>query len=645
MSNFKLGFPYIQKEATQTATHTGATARPFTNLFSGSRSERSELATATSDCMTLNYDLGVSTATSNFLAIMRAKLLAGAGCTGVRLRGSSVSGLTLPVTPTAWFDANRGVTTVTGAVSQWNDLSGNGYHAVQGTATNRPLLSRADNRENRIFYSETLTDATWTKTNVTAVDSVGVNPRGYKYSTLTNTAINAAHRAQQSIVIPATTIVFSAEFESGIAGTHLHLAIQDYFICVFNTSGTPSFTFNSNGSGTCTQIDLGGGWFRCVATYNATSGAGASKAIRVIVGNGVTDTYLGSTSEFIRVGAIYLCPSTSSGYAATTSYEQRAGVNGNKSLVFDGNDNRLDATFPNIPQPFTIFAVVKADFTTAPTFDRFIYNGRGGANYQIGYYNTAGQLALFNGSNLLATRTAGTLEVLAFTSNTTSSTIHANGTSIASGTSGTTADSMVGVAIGGDKTSLTSRAWLGRICEFLIFNTALGTSDRQAIEAYLTTKYITTPLASVDFPATYNGGNSEDYLTTFTESAAFRHYWLQFNTESSTKYPVSKAFFGKALDLGRDPLLPISLSRTRQNAWSREAAYSTTLNFNPIADTKREELLDLIKESDVLPVVALDPSEYVLNDTQGIHCKIRDHNIEPFYGSDNNVAISIEEEI
>lgn len=41
---------------------------------------------------------------------------------------------------TAWFDASvtTSVTTATGGVSQWDDLSGNGNHATQGTSGNRP---------------------------------------------------------------------------------------------------------------------------------------------------------------------------------------------------------------------------------------------------------------------------------------------------------------------------------------------------------------------------------------------------------------------------------------------------------------------------------------------------------------------------
>jgi hypothetical protein len=39
----------------------------------------------------------------------------------------------------AWWDAARGVTLTSGAVSQWDDLSGFGHHASQSTANRRPV--------------------------------------------------------------------------------------------------------------------------------------------------------------------------------------------------------------------------------------------------------------------------------------------------------------------------------------------------------------------------------------------------------------------------------------------------------------------------------------------------------------------------
>jgi hypothetical protein len=49
------------------------------------------------------------------------------------------------LTTALWLDAADAgtITTVSGAVSQWNDKSGNGRNAIQATAANRPALTSA----------------------------------------------------------------------------------------------------------------------------------------------------------------------------------------------------------------------------------------------------------------------------------------------------------------------------------------------------------------------------------------------------------------------------------------------------------------------------------------------------------------------
>lgn len=56
--------------------------------------------------------------------------------------GGGGGGPTVPTTNMfAYFEADKGVTTGTGGVSQWNDQSGNGRHLTQGTTTRRPDIA------------------------------------------------------------------------------------------------------------------------------------------------------------------------------------------------------------------------------------------------------------------------------------------------------------------------------------------------------------------------------------------------------------------------------------------------------------------------------------------------------------------------
>ena len=155
------------------------------------------------------------------------------------------------------------------------------------------------------------------------------------------------------------------------------------------------------------------------------------------------------------------------------------------------------------------------------------------------------------------------------------------------------------------------------------------------------------PITTVTLSSTLMGPNDEDYFVEFAETAAYRYWWLELvNEGTASKYNCSKVFFGKALDLGREPQLPISILSTRQNAWSRETQHSVNLNFVDVTDAEQETFLnELMEISDVMPVVVLDPNQVALNDSKGMHCKIVDHNIEPRYINKNNITINLEEEI
>lgn len=61
------------------------------------------------------------------------------GVYGLMSTPSSFSPLNLGSSLKLWLNADLGITTVSGMVSQWNDQSGNGAHFQQTTAANRPL--------------------------------------------------------------------------------------------------------------------------------------------------------------------------------------------------------------------------------------------------------------------------------------------------------------------------------------------------------------------------------------------------------------------------------------------------------------------------------------------------------------------------
>lgn len=673
MSNFKLGYSTIQLIATATANLTASTTRALTNLFSGSRSERFELATASTDILIVNYDLGASvTKTANFLAVMRAKLLHRNDCTGIRLRGSTQSA-TLPstLTPTAWFDPNRGVTTSSGAVSQWNDLSGNNYHATQGTAASRPLLSRSDTSENQLLYSDDAGNAAWTSlaltsaTSAATTDALG-NNTATRLLCSNTTSRHVRYQSGYATRPAGTQYTFSVDVKKD---NYQYLWIGDQAFSSWHGAGfnlnTGAFTGSETSLISKSVESLGNGWYRVTVSYTASSSGNPTPSVYFDpTGAAQPNSFLAAGTEAVYIArASFRSYSAGSTHLTTTSIRQFAGINGNKALVFDGtNDSEATTLAVNPTSGMWGACYIKVNSTAAV---QRILTAQSTASERFALYiDTSGRVNCYvsNGAaNSIARRSAngdivaGTGCVLTFTyDGSTSATgikIYKNGVQIDT-TTITVGAYTVPVAgdvltIGGPDSSQYFNGYLSEI----IYKQGgtLSGANQTIVEAYLTTKYITTPIFTIDTlsATTLMGPNDEDYFTVFTESAAFRHWWLEFvNTGTASNYACSSVFFGKALDFGRDPQLPISIDQSRQAPWSREAALSTTINLGPISDTNKETFLnEVVKNSDVLPIVALDPAAYVFNDSKGMHCKITDHNVEPYFGADNDISITLEEEI
>lgn len=93
------------------------------------------------------------------------------------IMASQISGHLTPTSPVAgykaWYDASNAgsITSSAGAVSQWNDLSGNGYHLTQATLAYKPITNATtqngknvlDFTTNKTIRASTASD--WTFTN------------------------------------------------------------------------------------------------------------------------------------------------------------------------------------------------------------------------------------------------------------------------------------------------------------------------------------------------------------------------------------------------------------------------------------------------------------------------------------------------
>jgi hypothetical protein len=152
------------------------------------------------------------------------------------LRPILFSGLKLPQLPglAAWYRFGLGITSSGGAVSQWDDQSGNGRHLKQATATNQPALQG----DGSILFDGVdnyLKADTFTLAQPETVFILGKQP------TWTNTdkwadghATNSGSISQESVT-PQIACFAGA---GGLVGPGLALDTYGVVIAVFNTTSS-----------------------------------------------------------------------------------------------------------------------------------------------------------------------------------------------------------------------------------------------------------------------------------------------------------------------------------------------------------------------------------------------------------------------
>lgn len=182
---------------------------------------------------------------------------------------------------------------------------------------------------------------------------------------------------------------------------------------------------------------------------------------------------------------------------------------------------------------------------------------------------------------------------------------------------------------------------MGEIC---LYDSALGTTDRQNIEGYLTNKWITaasytdTSFAS----ATLYGPHAEDYIGTF--SAANSSYTVvQEGCSAASTYPQSTHFLGTMFDIGREPTYGQAIVSIPKTKHARERAHMIDLVWDGVTHTNSSSFIStLLQYKDVRPVMLYDPADYCLANFRLLHATLRDCSIKASALS-NTISTTFEE--
>lgn len=158
-------------------------------------------------------------------------------------------------------------------------------------------------------------------------------------------------------------------------------------------------------------------------------------------------------------------------------------VNSKPVVRFDGSNDTMAAASVSVSQPDTVFLVVK---NSGGTYNRIYFNGS--TTRQQVWSDNSNLLLYFAGSVVSTSNDLGTasFHVIAITFNGASSQAWVDGVSLGTGSANTNA--LVGLVLGTDG----SDYFQGDMAEFLIYDSALGSTNRQSVETYLGTKYAIT---------------------------------------------------------------------------------------------------------------------------------------------------------
>lgn len=260
------------------------------------------------------------------------------------------------VTPSLWLQANQGTTLVSGAVSQWDDLSGNGNNAAQGSAVNRPYLSAAANNENFLLYSADATNAVWDKATY-PVTVVG--------TTVTATASAARHGLYQIPAYPARPAGISYRNIFEVGYNNYQYAIWGvntdavwHVVCIDLLNGVLGTATNC----TATITQISNGRFKVIVEWTMTDAA--APVCFIGLGTSLNNTSLPSwtpagTEKFEFYYAAAQRAAALNTYLPTTSYPIYAGLNNNQTLVFDGsNDALVTPIYPTVSSGCSVSAIV-----------------------------------------------------------------------------------------------------------------------------------------------------------------------------------------------------------------------------------------------------------------------------------------------
>lgn len=243
--------------------------------------------------------------------------------------------------PTLWLDAEYGITaTATNTVSAWASRVG-AVTFTQATAGNRPSLTNADGRENRLLQSGNLAVSPWgnNRTAISAATAVTA-PDGSTLSValLSNTTGFGAYHTNQALVHTAGTVYRTSVYAKKLDYDYLRMSDYDGTTEVnawFNVSTGAVGTVQAGLTSTIESV--GGGWYRCTITRATSASGTGAQYFSFVDADNTTNFNPVATGKGVYLWGPQVASSLADPtYIATTTYPVYRGLNGRRAVRFGG---------------------------------------------------------------------------------------------------------------------------------------------------------------------------------------------------------------------------------------------------------------------------------------------------------------------
>lgn len=428
----------------------------------------------------------------------------------LRTDSATLSLSSLSVSPAAWFKADAGVTAdANGRVSAWADQSGNGKDMAQATAGYQPILSRADNKENMLWYSNDLDNTTYWSSSGYAVSCTQnlTDPFGKANTawTITNTAAGTVRHALFNTTSYRPVLHKNEKYhfscyvkyiDSPYVWIGLNAAIWCGVIANVQTGVIESISDNASYNITDQAITLDNEWY--LVEFDLTLSARSSPTFWIGLDGDTAASYFGTTAEGLQFG---LChpqirhSSADAEYVESTAGPQYRGINGQRVLTFDGSDDKLarahdaDLDLGKLSD-YAMFAVIRSRVLSDNTTNLqllgnesyqvkgFVWRREGSSNKM--YYRTS-RAGAASGLYSNSTDLANVIQFTGLVCSSNTVTIYRNGVADGSGVFVPSVDAsanalQIGI-IGGD------------MAELILFDAAPTSGDIAILQAYFEAKY------------------------------------------------------------------------------------------------------------------------------------------------------------